>query len=560
MDSLQTLVHSRSPQPSARRERHEGASQAEPIGELLLGRYRLLERLGSGGFAVVWRAQDEQLGRVVALKRIPLPADGERDRAAREARATARLSHPAIVALHEAYASEHEFYLISELVEGHTLKDLIAADQLSDREIFQIGIALAGALTHAHAHGVIHRDLKPQNVLVPSRHEDRAQTHPDVAKAKLADFGGARLTGEEALTLTGDVLGTLAYMAPEQSEGLQAGPEADLYSLALVLYEALSGLNPVRGATPAATARRIGEPIQSLRRYRRDLTPMVVNAIDQALSYQPEDRGTITELRQALELALQDAEEHVPQRKGRFEHRSKPLVLEQTLEPQEPWAQPARWHQLPRGCWWALAASLVIWQASTSNLGVALLLLAGVLPLIALPRRASPSWLSAALAPILGLIGLAGAYPAIAGQRARWYERAGLAALAYWWLTLAEPLSRNALWLGTVAGTPPRSAWEHSLDLGATHVVYPLLSIAVLLGCLLWALAAMVLPWIVRGHSAGIDLILATIWASALAAAEPLIARGAHPYADQPVPHGVVLSAVLCGAIAVAARATRGPL
>ncbi|MFI5009107.1 MAG: serine/threonine-protein kinase, partial [Solirubrobacterales bacterium] len=283
MDSLDTLVLAR----------------AET---LALGRYRLLERLGAGGFGVVWSAHDERLQREVALKRIFLPTqddDSIAERAEREAQATARLSHPAIVALYEARGEGEAFYLISELVHGDTLATLIAEDALRDEEVLAIGVALAGALEHAHARGVIHRDVKPQNILIPHDCTEHAG-----AVAKLTDFGGARVAGEDVLTRTGDVLGTLAYMAPEQSEGREASAQADLYSLALVLYEALCGVNPVRGATPAATARRIGSELAPLERRRGDLPRELTRALDLALAPNPPRRGTLVELREALEEAL----------------------------------------------------------------------------------------------------------------------------------------------------------------------------------------------------------------------------------------------------------------
>ncbi len=273
-------------------------------GELLLERYRLLERLGAGGFATVWRAHDEALDRPVAVKRIPLPGEEDRERAKREAHATARLAHPAIVSLYEACADEHAFYLISELIDGDTLARLIAEDELDDEDIFDIGLSLCEALEHAHARGVIHRDVKPHNVLVPGDCARETPSRAHAPAAKLADFGGARLAGDDALTRTGDVLGTLAYMAPEQSEGREAGTSADLYSLALVLYEALTGVNPIRGRTPAATARRIGEPIEALARRRRDLPRRLTRAIDTALDPDPACRGTLADLHGALAAAL----------------------------------------------------------------------------------------------------------------------------------------------------------------------------------------------------------------------------------------------------------------
>src|SRR5204863_4716935 len=150
--------------------------------------------------------------------------------------------------------------------------------------------------------GVVHRDIKPGNVIIP------AQPASEAGVAKLTDFGVAHLAGEDALTHTGDVVGTLAYMAPEQAEGARVGPPADLYALALVLYEALAGVNPVRAAAPAATARRVASGVPSLGRLRRDLDPPVVAALDRALRRRPDERGTVDELREALRDAAPEAD------------------------------------------------------------------------------------------------------------------------------------------------------------------------------------------------------------------------------------------------------------
>jgi serine/threonine protein kinase len=214
----------------------------------------------------------------------------------REAQAAARLNHPGIVTLYEMGEEEGNALLVSELVHGSTLAELGRAGELSDREIGEIGADLCEALDYAHAQGVVHRDIKPQNVLVTEDSEPRA---------KLMDFGVARLTDATALTAPGDVVGTLAYMAPEQAEGRTAGPEADVYSLALTLYECWGGENPNRRATPAATARAIGRLPRPLRRLRPDLPRELSETIDACLSPRPARRPGLEELGAAVEDSLE---------------------------------------------------------------------------------------------------------------------------------------------------------------------------------------------------------------------------------------------------------------
>jgi hypothetical protein len=553
------------PAPERREARDPGSGE-----QLLLGRYRLIDRLGAGGFGVVWRAHDELLQRDVAVKRIWLGPDGDGERATREAHATARLSHPAIVALYEACPLGEAFYLISELVPGCTLGELIRAGELDDGRTLRIGLALTDALEHAHERGVIHRDIKPQNVLVPG-----GEDGPGPA-AKLTDFGGASIAEEDALTRTGDVLGTLAYMAPEQSEGRDVAEPADLYALALVLYEALSGVNPVRGATPAATARRIGTRLDSLARRRRDLPRALTAAIDAALAPDPRDRGELADLRDALQDSLEQTpadtlpqparREHGPARRlPRGAARVPAVAFEPALEPvAEPAHGPDESPGLPRTLWAALALAAMAWLCATGRAGLAVVLAAALIPLAAIPAerlsgRVPALFLGAVFAPVLGLAGLAASFPALAGQIRHWGRRFALGALGYWWLLLAEPVLARRLWLGPPAGVPARSVWEGSIAGAASHAVGPLLSPGAALGALLWGLGAVVLPWIVRGSRATLDLVAATVWAVALTIAAPALdaglAAGGHP-----LPHGAVLGAVVGGLIAVGARALRGPV
>jgi hypothetical protein len=604
-----TLAHPR--RPRARDAWDEPRADA-----LVLGRYRLRERLGAGGFGVVWRAHDEVLRREVAVKRIPLAAGEDGERATREALASARLSHPAIVALYEACPAEDAFYLISELVDGDTLAELIDRDTLADSQVLQIGVAMCSALEHAHERGVIHRDVKPQNVLVPHGADVPASISEAFGGvAKLTDFGGATLSGSDVLTRTGDVLGTLAYMAPEQSEGREASEAADLYSLALVLYEALSGVNPVRGSTPAETVRRIGRPVRPLARVRRNVPHDLARTIDRALVRPPPARGSLEQLREALEQAL----EHGPRlptrgrgrrgaaRAGALDMHEEETELagaehEQTFNygrtrkldrvASAPIAQPPAGsgerdehlqelraiaqaggepaqrtprRGLPRAVWLTAALALAVWQAAAGRPGAGLLALVAMLPVALLPigrrdRAGTGGWLACALAPALGVIGLAGAFPAIAGQAPRWRMRAALGALGYWWLALAEPLLAQKLWLGPAPSVPARAVWEGSLSSAAVHVIWPSLSVGTLLGAALWAGGAVVLPLLVRGCNAALDAVAAVAWSAALVAGAPALDSGLAGPAAQAMPRGAVLGAVLGGALALASRALRGPV
>jgi serine/threonine protein kinase len=220
----------------------------------------------------------------------------------REARAAARLMHPAIVTLYEAAIDERGAYLVSELVRGKSLDRLLVAGRCSDRDILQIAISISGALAYAHTEGVVHRDVKPSNVIVPT-----AVATGVAAAAKLTDFGVARLLddGHDSLTRTGEVIGTAAYMAPEQAQGSLALPSSDLYSLALVTYEGLTGVNPLRGARGRPLNRRQAAVyLPPLRRQRRDLPDELARAVDRALSPRPSNRGSVDQFSQALEASL----------------------------------------------------------------------------------------------------------------------------------------------------------------------------------------------------------------------------------------------------------------
>ncbi|MCX5331957.1 serine/threonine-protein kinase [Streptomyces sp. NBC_00140] len=220
-----------------------------PKGRLIGGRYRLAERIGSGGMGTVWRAHDELVDREVAVKQPRLPGDPEDEahqrashRLYREARAAARVDHPAAVSIHDVVVEDGLPWIVMELVRGESLHEVLRRGPVAPAETARIGLAVLGALRAAHAVGIVHRDVKPANVLLGPH-----------GRVVLTDFGIAHVQGEESLTVSGEFVGSIDFVAPERMSGRGAGPPSDLWSLGVLLYAAVEGEPPFRRTTLEST-------------------------------------------------------------------------------------------------------------------------------------------------------------------------------------------------------------------------------------------------------------------------------------------------------------------
>src|SRR6266540_3419473 len=246
------------------------------MGEMIGGRYRLESQLGAGGMAEVWVAHDTQLDRTVAVKLLGARADPMRFE--REAHAVAGLSHPNISRLFD-YGSEHSRpYMVFEHLSGGTLEDRFVPGQgLADETTARIAGELASGLAHAHEHGLVHRDLKPANVLFDEE-----------GRAKIADFGIARMSGADTLTEDGTLLGTAAYMSPEQAAGRPVTPASDVYAFGVLLYRMLSGRLPFESPEALQVARQhlqeVPPPLSAL---RPDAPPVLAALAEDALAKDP---------------------------------------------------------------------------------------------------------------------------------------------------------------------------------------------------------------------------------------------------------------------------------
>jgi Protein kinase domain len=258
--------------------------------ELVLDRYRPLRPLGSGGSGSVWLARDERTGLDVALKMIAREGKAA-VRAEREAKAAAKLRHPACL---RAYGFGHDsrhVYIAYEFVPGQTYREALRAGDLTDDDAIEACAQVCEGLAHAHAAGILHRDVKPSNVLL---------TAGDHVAARVLDFGLAQMTDAETLTEAGDVPGTLAYISPERLAGGEATPAADVWAVGVMLWEALAGRHPFWRGSMLETARAIEAGARPLGEFRPDLPKRLLRLVDSALSTNPARRPTARDLADAL--------------------------------------------------------------------------------------------------------------------------------------------------------------------------------------------------------------------------------------------------------------------
>jgi serine/threonine-protein kinase len=267
-------------------------------GRLLADRYRVIKPLGSGGMATVFLAEDERLGRKVAVKRLHAHSpDDMALRFQREAKLGASLNHPNLISVFDTVTDDEGVLIVMEYVEGETVGDLVQRGNVEPERAVQILRGTAAALDEAHRQGVVHRDVKPANVLLGPR-----------GAVKLADLGIGTAAESTRITREGAVLGTPSYMAPEQLEGGAVGSPADIYAFAAVAYELLSGRKARPGQTPLEIAHKVAsEPPPDIREAWAEAPPGLADALKRGMATEPRERpGSAGELVDELEKALAD--------------------------------------------------------------------------------------------------------------------------------------------------------------------------------------------------------------------------------------------------------------
>ena len=253
------------------------------INKIICNRYKILDHLGTGGMATVWLGYDTILDRQVAIKTFKIDANDEDavKRFNREAKAVTSLSHPNIVSIYDVENEGEFYYLILEYVEGMTLKDyMIKNPRIPIETIVHIAKQIAAGLSHAHQNGIIHRDIKPQNILMNEN-----------LTCKITDFGIARAYGDTTLTQTNQMLGTVYYLSPEQARGNVATAQSDIYSLGILIFEMITGQIPFKGESAVAIAlKHLQEELPDIDKYRDNVPQSVKNIVLQATMKNPNER------------------------------------------------------------------------------------------------------------------------------------------------------------------------------------------------------------------------------------------------------------------------------
>ena len=502
----------------------------------VLGRYELMEVIGRGATSRVYRALDRATGHEVAVKEIPVDL-GLEQRVAAEIRAAARLEHASVVRMLDWGEDSESLYLVSELVDGPSLEKVYADAPPGDRATAEMAADVLEALDHAHSRGVIHRDIKPANILVDHR-----------GHARVADLGVARLSGETGMTQTGGVVGTMAYMAPEQATGEQVTGAADVWAATLVLYEGLTGRNPLLGGSPADTARRaaLGE-IPPIRNLRPDLPVRLSKAIDAGLARHPDARPDAARLAQIV----RDESPGLAEGRGRraVALLSGPMppiltgvgagllggiIAERGLSTGALGTAGIALVAGAMGAWRApLAAAALVLLAgvATASAAPALTGIAVVIGLLLVltGARHGRLVLLPVLAPVLAALGMLPAYALLAGSirttGARiWAAVAGMVALLFW---------QTAAGAGQLVftGWEVPGAWDalqgvRSPQAAAEALIDPIVAHPqALTGCLIVIAAALTWPLVVGGRDAR-RMPAAVMWAAAVTVAAGMLGGG----------------------------------
>ena len=321
-------------------EQMQRATGAFSSSELILGRYRPVRPLGGGSSGSVWLARDERNGLDVALKIVP--REGKTGaRAEREAGAAAKLRHPRCQRIYAQASDGNHVYIAYEYVAGSTMREATRNGKLTDAGAVEAAAQILEGLAHAHGKGIVHRDVKPANVLL----EDGPET-----SIRLLDFGLARFAEADTLTAVGDVPGTLAYISPERLRGEAASPASDVWSVGVMLWEALAGRHPFWAPSLLATSKKIEAGAPPLQRARPDLPKPLVAAVARALDPDPMQRPGAAELAKTLRLARRKrtSTSTTPVPRSRSRLRRLPVPFPRSSPRSSPAGRPSRFPSIRR--------------------------------------------------------------------------------------------------------------------------------------------------------------------------------------------------------------------
>ena len=489
--------------------------------ELVLGRYRPVRPLGSGGSGSVWLACDERTGLDVALKIIAREGKAAA-RAEREALAARRLRHERCVRAYDVGHDSSHVYIAYEYVAGRTLRETMRTDGLSDGDAVEVAAQVLDALAHAHRTGIVHRDVKPSNLLLEER---------DEIAVRLLDFGLAQFDGADTLTAVGDVPGTLAYIAPERLAGAEATPESDVWAVGVLLWEALAGRHPFWGVPLQEVARAIEAGAPPLLAERHDLPRRLVAAVDGALAPNPERRPRASALASDLRNAIR---KDAPPRQARGRPQANavattgPRELARRFAPVGLAAVSAALGATLLPFWppalvvaITLVAALAAWRMPRVGLAVALAaplfplgniaesaaVLYGLIALawLALSWRDARWGLLFVTGPLLGPLGLLALVPLVAQPARGIVRRAAQAVLAVLAAAVVAGVTGDDLSLTGApaegfAISPQDSVREIAAGLWQAAQLDPVL----LIGAVSLGLAAAALPWIRRRSRYGV--------------------------------------------------------